>query len=365
MKKRRLPDHVTEFQDRHGKWRLRYRRKGFKTYYFKAPIGTEAFEVELAACRAGEIPSIDPGLDRSIPGSINDLVARYYRSSDYLGGSDMTRRKARSILENFRDAHGGKMVSNLQFEHVDALLAKKAATHPAAARNLRKQLRRLFAFAVKCRMRPDNPVEHTARIKSKSTGWHAWTEDEIAQYRAHHTPGTMARLALEMYLWTGNRKTDALRLGRQHIKNGAFRITQQKTGKTLVIPIAPQLAEAIIATPNTGQLTLIVNAYGKPFTSAGFGNRMRKWCDEAGLPHCTTHGLRKAISNRMALSGAGNQGIKSVTGHSSDSEVALYTREVDQERLARETMARLVDWEMANLGDGLANDGNKSLKGND
>lgn len=360
--KRRFPEHVTEFKDSRGKYRLRYRRKGLKTYYFKAPYGTKAFEAELAACRAGETPAIDPGFDRSIPGSINDLVARYYRSSDYLGGSEMTRRKNRSILERFRDAHGAKMAANLQFEHVDAILAKKAESHPAAARNLRKQLRRLFAFAVKCRMRPDNPVEHTARIKSKSTGWHAWTEAEIAQYQAHHALGTMARLALEMYLWTGNRKTDALRLGRQHIKNGAFRITQQKTGKTLVIPIAPQLAEAIMATPNTGQLTLIVNAYGHPFASAGFGNRMRKWCDEAGLPHCTTHGLRKAISNRMALSGAGNQGIKSVTGHSSDSEVALYTREVDQERLANETMDRLVKWEMANRAAGLAKDTDNTLK---
>jgi integrase len=362
--KRALPEHVTEFADRHGKYRLRYRRKGFKTYYFKARIGSPEFEAELAACRAGEIPAIQPGLDRVVPGTIDDLVTRYYRSQDFLGGSPVTQIKNRGILDAFRDDHGDKRVVTIQFEHVDAILAKKAAHYPAAARNLRKQLRRLFAYAVKCRMRDNNPVEHTAQIKNKSTGWHAWTEAEIAQYQEIHAIGSMARLALELYLWTGNRKTDALSLGRQHIKNGAFRIRQQKTGKTLIIPIAPALADAIIATPVSTNMTLLTNAYGNAFTSAGFGNRMRKWCDEAGLPQCTTHGLRKAISNRMALSGAGNQGIKSITGHSGDSEVAHYTREVDQEALARATMSRLVAWELANFPTGLANDPDTPLKNN-
>lgn len=358
MKKRGYPPNVSEFRDRHGKWRLRYRRKGQHAYYFKAPFGTPEFEAELAACRAGADP-IEPGAARVIPGTIHDLCVRYYRSQDFMAGSPSTRAKNRGIIEAFRDDHGGKRVATIQFEHVDAILAKKAEKYPAAARNLRKQLRRLFAFAVKCRMRPDNPVEHTARIKSKSKGWPAWTEEEVAQYQGHHKLGSMARLALELFLWTGNRKGDALTLGRQHIRDSAFRLTQQKTGKAMVIPIAPPLAEAIMAMPPSGHMTFLINAYGRPFTVAGFGNRMRKWCNEAGLPHCSAHGLRKTISNRMALAGAGNQGIKSVTGHSGDSEVALYTRSVDQERLARATMDRLIQWELANRPGGLANSGTK------
>lgn len=358
---RRLPVNVTEFRDRHGKWRTRYRRKGFKTYYFQSPMGTAAFEAELAACRAGEIPSLSPGDDKIDVGTISDLLSRYYRSQDFQAAGPLAQRKKRGIFESFRTAHGSKTVRNLEFEHVDAILAAKAATHPAAAQELRKQLRRLFGFAVKCRMRPDNPVDHTARIKNRSTGFHAWMETEVAQYQSIHAIGTTARLALELYLWTGNRKADALKLGRQHIRDGAFHLTQGKTGKRLVIPIAPALAAAIIAMPKNGQLTLLINAYGRAFTAAGFGNRMRKWCDEAGLPQCSTHGLRKTISNRMALAGAGNQGIKSVTGHSGDSEVALYTRDVDQTRLARDTMARLVEWELANRNPGLANGTTNSL----
>jgi integrase len=351
MRRRLLPQWVTEFRDRHGKARLRYRRKGYPSYYFKAPFGTEAFREEYRQCLDGFTPV---GAERSVPGSINDLIARYYRGQEFQAGGEATRMKNRGLLEGFRAKHGAKTVANLQFEHIDAILADKAKEFPAAARNLRKQLRRLFAFAVKCRMRPDNPVDHTARIKPKiDAGWKAWSEEDVAAYQARHSLGTMARLTLELMLWTGNRKSDALKVGRQHIKNGAFHIYQQKTNKPLIIPIAPPLAEAIVAMPPNGHMTLITTEYGKPFSVKGFGARMRKWCDEAGLYDRSAHGLRKTISERMALSGAGNQGIKSVTGHSGDSEVALYTRGVDQERLARETMRRLVEWELSNRGSGL------------
>lgn len=111
---------------------------------------------------------------------------------------------------------------------------------------------------------------------------------------------------------------------------------------------ASETVAGVAAAKPFAKAMLDKGGYGRAFTSAGFGNRMRKWCDEAGLLHCSTHGLRKGISNRMALTGAGNRAIKSITGHSGDSEVALYTREVDQEALARVTMARLIKWEMAN-----------------
>lgn len=345
-RKRLLPQWVTEFRDRHGRARLRFRRTGYPTYYFKGEFGTEEFRTEYRQCLDGRI---EVGADRNTPGTIADLVSRYYRSQDFLGGGDTTREKNRGILESFRTAHGTKRVGTIQFEHIDAILATKAEKHPAAARNLRKQLRRLFAFAVKCRMRTDNPVDHTARMKApKEAGFKAWSEEDVAAYQAHWALGTTARLALELLLWTGCRRSDALKLGRQHIRGGAFHLRQQKTNKPMVIPIAPALAEAIMAMPPNGQLALITTAYGKPFSVDGFGDRMRKWCVAAGLKGRSSHGLRKTIANRMALAGAGNQGIKSVTGHSADSEVALYTRSVDQERLARETMRRLVEWETAN-----------------
>lgn len=343
-RRRLLPDNVSAFRDRHGKERLRFRKKGFETYYFKSAFGTEEFREELRACLDGQ--KIEVGKDRTTPGTIADLINRFYRSQAYRNTGDAYQRKVRYLLDPFAEKYGTRRVATIQFEHLDAILADKASKHPVAAQSLRKILKRLFQFATKCRLRPDNPVELTAPVKTQKTvGWRAWTEDEIQTFRNAYPLGSTARLALELYLWTGNRKADALKLGRQHIRDGAFRIVQNKTKKPLILPIAPALAEAIMAMPPNGQLTLLTTVHGKPFTTAGFGNRMRKWCDAIGLTDVSTHGLRKTISKRMAQAGAGNQGIKSITGHSGDSEVAHYTQEVDQEALARATMARLIQWE--------------------
>jgi hypothetical protein len=41
-------------------------------------------------------------------------------------------------------------------------------------------------------------------------------------------------------------------------------------------------------------MTFLVNDLKRPFTAAGFANKIREWCNQAGLRHCTAHGLRKA-----------------------------------------------------------------------
>jgi integrase len=357
-KPKMFPDNVTAYRDRHGKLRLRFRKKGLKPYTFKAPFGTKAWDDELAVAKGG---SVSVSIERCKPGSIDDLIARYYLSQDFRGQGEITRLKNRGIFEGFRAKHGTKKVATVKFAHIDAILAEKASTHPFAAKNLRKQLLRLFTYAEKAEMIDRNPVQLASRVKAESRGFYTWTEDDIAAYQATHPLGTAARLALELMLWTGCRRSDAVRMGKQHLQDGifTFQVKKSKNLKTIIVPCAPMLAEAIMAMPKSGHLTLLLNAYNRPFSAKGFGERMRKWCDAAGLPDCTAHGLRKAISRRMAEMGAGNQGIKSVTGHSGDAEVALYTREVDQKRLAQSTMTRLVEWEMANRNAGLANDAPK------
>ena len=100
--KRWLPRYVSEFRDRHGKARWRYRRKGFATYCFKSPPGTEGFRQELRACEEGiAAPAIEVGADRIVPGTFDDLLSRYYRSPDFLDPGDRTRVVYRGVLERY------------------------------------------------------------------------------------------------------------------------------------------------------------------------------------------------------------------------------------------------------------------------
>ena len=81
-------------------------------------------------------------------------------------------------------------------------------------------------------------------------------------------------------LYTGQRRGDVVGMGRQHVRrhigeDGIARemisVRQEKPGAALDIPLHPDLAAIIAATPSE-HLTYLTTQFGKPFTSAGFGN---------------------------------------------------------------------------------------------
>jgi integrase len=145
-------------------------------------------------------------------------------------------------------------------------------------------------------------------------------------------------LALDLLLYTAGRKADVVALGPANMRNGRFVFTTSKTDAELNIPVAEPLAATLAATPMIGVKTFLVTAYGKPFTVTGIW--FRKRCDEAGLPHCTAHGLRKAFLRRMAEAGCSEDYIASISGHRDMSEIRTYVRAADRARMATEGMAR-------------------------
>ena len=126
-------------------------------------------------------------------------------------------------------------------------------------------------------------------------------------------------------------------MGRQHLRNGAISVRQQKTGASLEIPIHQELQKVLDATPGE-HLTFLVTEFGKPFTSAGFGNWFRERCDEAGLKSCSAHGLRKAACRRLAEAVCTAHQIAAISGHASLREVERYTKAADQARLAKDAI---------------------------
>jgi integrase len=134
-----------------------------------------------------------------------------------------------------------------------------------------KAIRGLMAYAVAINMRADDPTAgmKLTRVKD-SGGFHTWTDDEIATYRAYHAIGTRPRLAFELLLETAQRRSDVVCLGPQHLRHGKLRLRQKKTGAQVVIPVTADLQAALDATP-MGHLNFLVTAKGRPFTPAGFG----------------------------------------------------------------------------------------------
>jgi integrase len=349
MKKRKLPKHVTAFYDRHGKERFRF-RNGPVNRYLRGPYNSPEFKEDLKAAQGADPRCIE----RSGLGTVNDLVARYYASATFQKAGPERRKVARGIIESFRAEFGDDMVADFTFEHIEAILLAKSAKRregnrtvggPVAAQNLHKQLKRLFKHAVRLKMIATNPAAEADGLAAPKTGGrHTWTEEEIARFRKLHPMGTKARLALEILLWTGQRRGDAIDFGPHHIKDGRIEFVASKGKKTMRMPAAPQLLAAIRAMPSVGIKTLLVTEYGKPFSKDGFGNWFAARCMEANVPG-RAHGLRKAIARRAAELEATQAMLKAIGGWENDAEVTTYTKGADQARLAEGILNRLAEWD--------------------
>ena len=110
----------------------------------------------------------------------------------------------------------------------------------------------------------------------------------------------------------------------------------------------PELRRIIDATPSR-HLTFLVNEFGAPFTAAGFGNWFRDRCNDAGLRHCSFHGLRKAAATRLIDAGCDVVEAAAITGHASLKELQRYIETRDRKRAARRAMQKLISGtELAN-----------------
>jgi len=331
--------YVQAFRDRHGKWRYYFRRPGVKRLMLPGLPGSAEFMAGYQAAFAGE-NALEVGADRTRAGTFSALIVAYYRSAEFKMLSAISQKTYRNIMEPFRREHGDKPVAAIEARHIRAMLDAKAET-PAAANNLRRILRMLLNFAVERNWRRDNPTLTVRKLNFRTTGFHSWTESEIAAFEAKYPIGSRERLAFALLLYTAQRRSDVVTMGRQHIRSGSIQVKQQKTGTRLSIPIHAELQRALNADPSAN-MTFLVTAYGKPFSPAGFTNWFRARVQAAGLPeNCAPHGLRKAAARRLAEAGCTVHQIMAVTGHKSLSEVANYTAAAGQEGLAKAALATI------------------------
>ncbi len=213
----------------------------------------------------------------------------------------------------------------------------------------------LFKWALAEERVAANPARDlTVEAAPAGGGHHSWAVEEVHQFEQRHPIGTKARLAMALMLWTGVRRSDLVKLGKQHramVRNPKtneqapwLRFTQRKNRKRkpvqIAIPILPELQKVIDASP-TGDLTFLVTGSGKPYTVWGFGNWFRDRCVEAGVPG-RAHGLRKAGAATAAENGATTMQLMAIFGWLSVEEAERYAKAAQREKMASDAMGKLM-----------------------
>jgi integrase len=334
--------YIVEDVDRHGNVRIYFRRSGQKVR-IRELFGSDAFHrryAELIGCSGEQVRPLHQGPNAN---TLRWLSAEFFGSADFKRLDARTQYTRRAIVEGMlREpiAPGAdQLFADFPIDRITPkalrVLRDRKADRPGAADNRVRALRRLFKWALKQEHVTTNPARDVEYIAGKSDGWHSWTPDELDQFERHHAPGSKARLALALLQYTGASRIDVVRFGPSNIRDGCIEFTRAKTRVPVVLPIAPDLQAAIDAAAVVGAETFLVTAHGKPFAVAGFGNWFRDRCNEAGLRHCSAHGVRKAAAARAAENGATTHELMAMFGWLNLKMAELYTKAANRKRGAQ------------------------------
>lgn len=347
--------YVVQDVDRHGNVRVYLRYPGAPKLRLKVPLGTPAgdaaYDAALQAAKAAAVGEPMKAADAEKPGTWRWLCHQHFHAAAWKQLNVSSQTSWRRILESTwaeplepgsKHLFGDCPIARFEPKHVRTLIERKS-DFPHAANDRLKVIKRVFRWAVKNELAATNPARDAERLKTPPGGHHSITDDEIALYRERHAIGTKARLAFELALWTGLRREDLTRIGRQHVRNGWLEMTLGKNeGRnpvSIAIPISEELQSVIDQSP-TGEMTFLLTEYGKSFAVAGFGNWFRDRFNEAGLTKCSAHGLRKACARTWAENNASANELMSWFGWLSMKEAAHYTRAANRKKIAAGMMQR-------------------------
>lgn len=332
--------YTCEYPSRHGKIQRYVRLPGKRKIRLRADPNRDrlGFIAEYHAAVEGKTPPA-MAFGRSREGTFAHLAEAYMRSPAFTKlDRRLTQRPRELILLKLIEKIGAKPAV------IDTPTVRDgvARRNYGAAKDFLAALRAVYKFGIEQELVDHDPTASVKLKRPETDGFHTWTVEECAAYEKRWPVGTQARTAYAIGLYAAQRSSDAVKLGKQHLKGGRLQFRQEKNRDRkpvdIDIPVVPALAAALAGWKGSS-LTFLETAYGRPYTPDGFRNRFRKWCDEAGLPeHCGFHGLRKAAATRMVEAGKTPHQIMAVLGHKTHQQAATYTAKADRAILADDAL---------------------------
>lgn len=342
----RLPPNVTRERNRHGR-PVFYYRVGKGPRIRLPDYGTDEFAEAYRAALGGQPIQRSRGARAAVTGSLCWLVSEYKQSTHFRNEiGAMTQRRRDSIFLEMVEKSGDRKITDISERDIINAREKRAQTGAGHAANaFLKAVKPMFAYAKMRGWIDRDPTRDVDFVKAKIVGHRPWEIEDVVAYEERHPVGTMANLAMRVLLFTGLRRSDAIQLGKQHIRAGKIHFRPSKTsgssGVTVTFTALPPLMEAIEAT-STGDLAFLVTEHGRPFSSgASFGNWFRERCEEAGVPS-RAHGLRKTGPVLAAQAGATASELMAMWGWATLAQAEHYTKSASKEILGGSAASKLM-----------------------
>jgi len=267
----------------------------------------------------------------------------YFESREFKGLAPRTQSDYQKYIAHILDIWGDKDPRLVERHNVYQLHAANADRWRAAD-YLVQVLVVLFkhaSYSGILKKDQENPARGIPLFKTgQGDGWEPWPDDAREEFERIATP--RARLVYELCIGSGQRIGDVLEMRWSDLQDGALKIKQGKTDKPLYLALTARLKAVLDATPRTGK-TIITGTDGISAASYfAVTNEMlevRRKMKHPAADKCVTHGLRKNATIEFYLSGADDEMVKAVTGHSGVEMLKKYGGMIRQRELAKRAQA--------------------------
>ncbi len=199
--------------------------------------------------------------------TFNDLIAAYKLSDEFRSKAPATQRDYERYLDLIKEAWGPLLVSGLKPKNV-LKLRDAWATTPVAANHLISVAKTLINWGIPREFSDTNPCATIAKFKTEEGGarpWPVWAFDLIEAYARDDL-----RRAVWLARYTGQRQSDVIRMSKIDLEDRGIKVVQQKTGKSLWIPLHRELEEKMRRWEVTPPWTFVLTPKGEPYDAQRF-----------------------------------------------------------------------------------------------
>ena len=340
MTKVRL-EYLHSFTDRHGNphYYFRYRGKRWPLPPPSAGGFATAYDGLLAHIKANRL-LIGSNVE-FMPGSLAWAIERFLASPLYNERAPTTKQNYRRVLDQLRQSYGTGLLRDLQPRHVRKIRNEIAKTSTTAADLAMSLISALWEFGIEhLGLELDAAPTHGIKRVHKVAHEHEpWPPELIELFLREARPSL--RLAVKLALYTGQRRSDLVKMKWSQFDGECIEVCQQKTGTPLSIPCHRALRAELESVPRIAD-TILVGERGAPLAGKSLGALVRQALRDMGVNGYAIHGLRKNAAVALADAGCDAFEIAAITGHLKLEMVQHYAKRHDQRRRARSAMDK---WE--------------------
>jgi integrase len=343
-------EYVNSFIDRHGHKR-HYFRKGGKRYPIPGAPGTAVFAEAYDKLLTEHAPHLVLRQGRAVSaaeGTLGWVILQYKKSDLWKVLQTSTQEVYNRRFDWLVEHYGTGDIATLTERHV-RIIRNELKDRTTVADAMVDKIGMLWAFAKEHLEMDDlgpNPSKEVASLHKASTPHPKWPEELCQRFEQLDSP----RMVRAYYLlrYTGQRRSDVVKMQPKQFDGSAIEVVQQKTGSYCWIPCHQNLRDHLAAT-GIDQPYLLTSSAGDRYQATSLTNLMIIECKNLGFPGFSPHGLRHLAGAALAEAGCTVDEIMSILGHKTEGEARVYVQQANRKIMAS---SGILKWERKSNGSG-------------